>query len=78
MARTFVDQNFLTWEAYVSGGQPHSPEAARIFFLWLDARTTPARFVEHESRSVAAAERDLLKVTDEDLRGMLARSVQTA
>ncbi|MCL7928308.1 MAG: hypothetical protein M8860_01150 [marine benthic group bacterium] len=78
MARTFVDQNFLTWEAYVSGGQPNSPEAARIFFLCLDARTTPARFVEHESRSVAAAERDLLKVTDEDLRGMLARSVQTA
>ena len=78
MARTFVDQNFLTWEAYVSGGQPNSPEAARIFFLCLDARTTPARFVEHESRSVAAAERDLLKVTDEDLRGMLARRVQTA
>ena len=78
MARTFVDQNFLTWEAYVSGGQPNSPEAARIFFLCLDARTTPARFVEHESRSVAAAERDLLKVTDEDLRGMLAHSVQTA
>ncbi len=78
MARTFVDQNFLTWEAYVSGGQPNSPEAARIFFLCLDARTTPARFVEHESRSVAAAERDLLEVTDEDLREMLARSVQTA
>ena len=78
MARTFVDQNFLTWEAYVSGGQPNSPEAARIFFLCLDARTTPARFVEHESRSVVAAERDLLKVTDDDLREMLARSVQTA
>ena len=78
MARTFLDENFLTWEAYVSGGQPNSPEAARIFFLCLDARTTPARFVEHESRSVAAAERDLLNVTDEDLREMLARSVQNA
>jgi hypothetical protein len=78
MARTFVDEDFLTWEAYVSGGQPDSPEAARIFFLCLDARTTPARFVEHESRSVAAAERDLLNVTDEDLREMLARSVQNA
>jgi hypothetical protein len=77
MARTFVDENFLTWEAYVSGGQPNSPEAARIFFLCLDARLTPARFVEHESRSVAAAERELLKVTDEDLREMLARSVQS-
>jgi hypothetical protein len=78
MARTFVDEDFLTWEAYVSGGQPDSPEAARIFFLCLDARTSPARFVEHESRSVAAAERDLLNVTDEDLREMLARSVQNA
>jgi hypothetical protein len=78
MARTFVDEDFLTWEAYVSGGQPDSPEAARIFFLCLDARTTPARFVEHQSRSVAAAERDLLNVTDEDLREMLARSVQNA
>ncbi|MEJ2546971.1 MAG: hypothetical protein P8125_04045 [Gemmatimonadota bacterium] len=78
MARTFVDEDFLTWEAYVSGGQPNSPEAARIFFLCLDARTSPARFVEHESRSVAAAERDLLNVTDEDLREMLARSVQNA
>jgi hypothetical protein len=76
MARTFVDEDFLTWEAYVSGGQPNSPEAARIFFLCLDARTAPARFVEHESRSVAVAERDLLNVTDEDLREMLARSVQ--
>ena len=78
MAKTFVDENFLNWEAYVSGGQPDSPEAARIFFLCLDARTTPARFVEHESRSVAAAERDLLNASDADLREMLARSVQIA
>jgi len=76
MAKTFVDDNFLNWEAYVSGGQPDSPEAARIFFLCLDARTTPARFVEHQSRSVAAAERDLLQASDDDLREMLARSVQ--
>jgi hypothetical protein len=78
MAKTFVDENFLNWEAYVSGGQPDSPEAARIFFLCLDARTTPARFVEHASRSVAAAERDLRQASDDDLREMLARSVQIA
>jgi hypothetical protein len=76
MAKTFVDDDFLNWEAYVSGGQPETPEAARIFFLCLDARTTPARFVEHQSRSVAAAERDLLQASDDDLREMLARSVQ--
>ena len=76
MSRTIVDDNFLTWEVYVSGGQPDSPEAARIFFLCLDSRSSPARFVEHESRSVAAAERELRDATDEELREMLARSMQ--
>jgi len=75
MTRTIVDENFLTWEVYVSGGQPGSPEAARLFFLCLDSRLSPARFVEHESRSVAAAERDLLGLTDAELKGLLARSV---
>ena len=75
MTRTIVDDNFLTWEIYVTGGQPDSPEAARYFFLCLDARTSPARFVEHESRSVAASERDLLEHTDAELKEMLARSV---
>ena len=68
MTRTIVDNNFLTWEVYVSGGQPDSPEAARFFFLCLDARTSPARFLEHESRSVAAAERELLERTDGELK----------
>ncbi len=76
MSRTIVDDNFLTWEVYVSGGQPDSPAAARIFFLCLDSRSSPARFVEHESRSVAAAERELRAATDDELREMLARSVQ--
>lgn len=75
MTRTIVDDDFLTWEVYVSGGQPDSPEAARLFFLCLDARTSPARFVEHGSRSVAVAERDLLGLTDGELKEMLARSV---
>ncbi len=75
MTRTIIDDNLLTWEVYVSGGQPDSPQAARFFFQCLDARTSPARFVEHESRSVAAAERDLLRHTDGELKELLARSV---
>ena len=75
MSRTIVDENFLTWEVYVSGGQPDSPAASRIFFYCLDARPTPARYVEHESRSVAAAERELLNLSDQELRELLARSV---
>ena len=75
MTRTIVDENFLTWEVYVSGGQPDSPEAARLFFVCLDSKASRARFVEHGSRSVAAAERDLLGLTDSELKEMLARSV---
>jgi hypothetical protein len=78
MTRTIVDENFLTWEVYVSGGQPDSPEAARLFFLCLDSRTSPARYVEHDSRSVAAAERDLRELTDSELKEMLARSTLNA
>jgi hypothetical protein len=75
MARTIVDDNFMTWEVYVSGGQPNTPETARLFFLCLDAPMNPARFVSHEERSVAAAERTLLEASDDELRAMLARSV---
>jgi hypothetical protein len=32
MSRKIADDNFLEWEVYVSGGQPDSVEAARIFF----------------------------------------------
>ncbi len=75
MPRTIVDRNLMTWEVYVSGGQPDTPETARVFFLCLDSPMTPARFVEHESRSVAVAERDLIEASDDDLRAMLSRSV---
>lgn len=75
MARTIVDENFMSWEVYVSGGQPNTAETARIFFLCLDAPMNPARFVSHEGRSVVAAERTLIEATDGELREMLARSV---
>lgn len=75
MARTIVDDNFMNWEVYVSGGQPDTPETARIFFLCLDAPMNPARYVSHEERSVPAAERMLLEASDDDLRALLARSV---
>jgi hypothetical protein len=76
MARTIVDENFMNWEVYVSGGQPRTDRAARIFFLCLDAPMSRARYVEHESRNVADAERDLLDMSDEDLRELLARSIE--
>lgn len=76
MTRTIVDENFMNWEVYVSGGQPRTARAARIFFLCLDAPMHKARYVEHESRSVADAERDLIGMSDDDLRELLASSVE--
>ncbi|MDP2469224.1 MAG: hypothetical protein Q8W45_03220 [Candidatus Palauibacterales bacterium] len=75
MARTITDDNFLEWEVYVSGGQPDSKEAARIFFYCLDAPMNPARFVRHESGNVATAEADLLKMSDERLRELLSDAI---
>jgi len=75
MARTITDDNFLEWEVYVSGGQPDSKEAARIFFYCLDAPMNPARFVRHESGNVATAEADLLKMSDERLRELLSGAI---
>jgi len=78
MSRTFIDDNFLEWEAYVSGGQPDSREAARIFFYCLDAPLNPARFVEHESRNVARAEAALLEMSDDELRALLGDAAVNA
>lgn len=75
MARKITDDNFLEWEVYVSGGQPDSKEAARIFFYCLDAPMNPARFVEHESRNVARAEAALLDMSDDDLRQLLSDAI---
>ncbi len=75
MAREFMDDDMMRWEAYVSGGQPGGEKAARIFFLSLDSPLARARFVRHESRNVAEAERELRAMSDDDLRGLLATSV---
>jgi hypothetical protein len=72
MSRTITDENFLEWEVYVSGGQPSSPEAARIFFYCLDAPMNPARFVPHDSGNVAVAEAAVMEMSDEQLGELLA------
>jgi hypothetical protein len=77
MARTIMDSSLMNWEVYVSGGQPDSPQAARLFFLCLDSPMSRARFVEHESRDVSVAERELLSMTDDELRDLLATSTES-
>ncbi|MFQ5529742.1 MAG: hypothetical protein ACE5FP_05270 [Gemmatimonadota bacterium] len=75
MARQFMDDDMANWEAYVSGGQPGSTKVSRIFFLCLDSPMNRARYVEHDSGSVAEAERALIEMSDDDLRAVLADSV---
>ncbi len=70
-----MDDDMANWEAYVSGGQPGGTKVARIYFLCLDSPMSRARFIPHESGSVAAAERALVEMSDDDLRAALAASV---
>ena len=71
MRRTFHDDSLREWEAYVSGGQPETEAAARIYFLCLTEPRERARFVPHGSRDVAAAERELQEMDDGDLLDLL-------
>ena len=64
MRRTFMDDRFDEWEAFVSGGQPGGSRAARILF---NCTSTPARrprYVIHASGDPADAERDLYKMDE--------------
>lgn len=74
MRRTFLDEDLLEWEAYVTGGQPDTPLAARIFFVCLTDPYARPRWVRHESGDVATAERELDELGDEDLLVMLAEA----
>ena len=74
LSRIFLDEGMIRWEAYVSGGQPKTSRAARIYFVCLEDPFEPPRWVAHESRSVAEATRALGGMSDEDLGGLLARA----
>ena len=71
MRRTFYDEDFLEWEAYVSGGQPRSEAAARLYFLCLTEPSRRARYVKEESGNTAVAERKLEKLDDSSLLELL-------
>ena len=74
LSRTFLDGGMIRWEAYVSGGQPNTPQAARIYFVCLEDPFEPPRWVTHESRSVAEATRSLAGMSDDALVELLSRS----
>lgn len=74
MRRTFYDEDLLEWEAYVSGGEPGTEAAARLYFLCLTAPSQRARYIAHESGNPAEAESVLYDMSDEDLLDLLQRS----
>lgn len=74
MRRTFLDQNLLEWEAYVSGGQPGTRAAARIYFNCLTDRSRRPLFVTHESGDVAEAHRSLGELDPAGLEALLERA----
>ena len=64
MRRTFTDDRFDEWEAFVSGGQPGGSQAARILFHCISTPTRRPRYVSHASGDPAAAEHDLYNMDD--------------
>lgn len=76
MRRTFYDADLREWEAYVSGGQPGTDAAARIYFLCLSEPNRRARFVAHDTGDVAAAERELLEMEDDELLAVLEEQAE--
>lgn len=71
MRRIFHDESLREWEAYVSGGQPESEAAARIYFLCLTEPRERARYLPHESGDVATAERAIRDLSDGELLELL-------
>jgi len=59
MRRTFMDDQFDEWEAYVTGGQPGGSAAARVMFVCVSTPDRTPRFVTHPSGEPAEAEHEL-------------------
>jgi hypothetical protein len=74
MRRTFLDPNLLEWEAYVSGGQPGTRAAARIYFNCLTDRARRPLFVTHQGGDVAEAQRALGELDKAALVALLDRA----
>ncbi len=67
MRRTFMDDQFDEWEAYVSGGQPGSSLVARLMFVCISSPERQPRFVRHPSGDPAEAEHELHSMDDASL-----------
>jgi hypothetical protein len=75
MTRTFYDKDLRNWEAYVSGGQPGSANAARLFFVCRDDPSAHPRYARYPDGNVADAQRALLAYSEDELLELLRDSV---
>lgn len=75
MSRTFNDHVLQTWEAFASGGRFGFPGHAKIVFQCVSDTAVRPRFVV-SSGDEATAEEAVHEYSDEQLREMLAKSVE--
>jgi len=73
MSRTFLDHDFLTWEAYPSAGDQGYSERPHIVFNCLSDRLLPPRYFEIDGDE-ADAERLVVDATAPQLSELLERS----
>ncbi len=74
MRRTFTDDAFDEWEAYVTAGEPGTSRAARVMFVCVSQRDRTPRAVRHESGDPATAENELMHMDDAGLLELFERS----
>ena len=77
MSRTFQDQNFLTWEAFPTGGPFGFADKPFIVFNCLSNRMLRPRYVSTIGDE-ADAERKLSLASNEELRHLFERSEEVS
>jgi hypothetical protein len=73
MSRTFTDDNFLTWEAYTSGGDFGLPDQPHIIFNCLTEPGARPRYVVHDGDEADAGE-FVQDAGDAELKALLGKS----
>ena len=64
MRKTFMDDQFDEWEAYVSGGQPGGKLAAQLMFVCISTPSRQPRQIAHASGDPATAEHESSMLQD--------------
>jgi hypothetical protein len=67
MRRTFMDEGFREWEAYVSAGAPNTGDAARVVFVCISSPDERPRVVRHPSGDPVEAEHQLHHIDEDGL-----------